>query len=150
MRRSESGENRPCGARFSEASTRDFASSNRTDPHWSALPRSFCQQPICQKEFSRTCRLKGRGLSPRACKNYPARTHPLGNKDAENFHEVGYSGRTGQSRLCTKRREKCEVPALVKAGCREHPAFCAKPPEPDSGVSIHGSSIRRKRSLYQK
>jgi len=38
----------------------------------------------------------GRGNSPLACKNYPARTHPMGNKVEENFHEVVYSGRAGQ------------------------------------------------------
>jgi hypothetical protein len=41
----------------------------------------------------------GRALRPLACKNYPARRHPLGNKDGENFHEIVYSGRTGQSQM---------------------------------------------------
>jgi hypothetical protein len=41
----------------------------------------------------------GRALSPLACKNYPARRHPSGNKNGENFHEIVYSGRRGQSQI---------------------------------------------------
>src|SRR4030095_9189172 len=87
---------RPRKRRHFDESKSAFFLSNRADPPWSSIPRYLCLQPICQKSFSRTCRLKGRALSPIACKNYPARTHPLGNKDAENFHEVRYSGKICQ------------------------------------------------------
>jgi hypothetical protein len=139
MRWKKSVENRPSRSRFFEASQDAFPSPARRDPPWSFPPRSLCQQPICQKRFSRTCRLKGRALGPIACKNYPARTHPWGNKGGEKFHELVYSGNNGQDPLCTKKvaRALTERPysrtTPAVGAVYERPGFsCAKPPESDS------------------